>query len=312
MGGLMDDVAREARRRRAAGEVPEALEREVGAAIERFAAKRGLAEGPDGLLAALVRASVIDAAVPLPDRGAPGAHSGPAALARRPLRKLMAWYVEYLAQQSARFASAEVGSLRMLGQRLSALEARSEAGTPGTPGPAGGAALARQADISIWLPLVLDRLGEAKGRVLHVECGDGWLLRALAAHGLDAYGVDPGASAPDPSGLEFWPDDALGHLGAVADAGLAGLVLSGVVEDVSPARARRLAGLAAAKLGPGGRLVLISADPSSDSAAPSPAADLAGGCSPHPATWQHLLASAGLAITVAHLGPDSFAVSASA
>ena len=34
-------------------------------------------------------------------------------------------------------------------------------------------------------------VAKAPGRILHAACGDGWLVRRIAAAGGDAYGVDP-------------------------------------------------------------------------------------------------------------------------
>ncbi len=316
---LMVEVARETRRRRAAGEVSEAAEREVDAAFERFAPKSTAGSCPDDLLAAVERASVIDAAVPLAGRhlgeaASPDLLGQADAAARRLVRKSMAWYVNHVTQQSNRFSSAEVGLLGMLDQRIAALETRSGPDLQ----PAHPARLAR------WTPLVLELLDCVKGRVLHAECGDGWLVYALVARGLDAYGVDPGgrvpdasgpdasgpdASGPDASGLDVWSDDVATHLGAVGDGGLAGLVLSGCVECVAPVVASRLATLARAKLVPGGRLVLLA---SKDQPVPTPLADLTGARSMDPGTWRHLLALAGFQSPTAQLAEDSFAITGQA
>jgi hypothetical protein len=133
--------------------------------------------------------------------------------------------------------------------------------------------------------------------VLHAECGDGSLVRALTEAGLDAYGVDPRGALVDAavmSGLDAWPDEALDHLRMVADASLGGLVLSGCVDRLVQLRQRQLIELASAKLMAGGRLVLIGCTPDSfRRLAGDMEADLAPGRPLAAATWAHLVGRAG-------------------
>jgi hypothetical protein len=290
---LMAEVARETRRRRAGDEQSKAAEREVDAAFERFVPRS--AAGPcQEVLTAVERASIIFAAAPLPDRQLHCA-DGPA---RRLVRRSMAWYVSHLTQQANRFTSAEVDLLGMLDQRIAGMETR-PCPAMEMPNPAEPARLAH------WIPLVADFLDCIKGRVLHAECADGWLVSALVTQGCDAYGVDPGLLAGR-GDLDLWADDAVSHLRSVGDGGLGGLVLSGCVDWVAPVAARRLVTLAQAKLAPGGRVVLMA----STTTVPTPMADLTGARSMGPGTWCHLLSRAGFQAPATQLADDSFALTA--
>ncbi len=82
--------------------------------------------------------------------------------------------------------------------------------------------------------------------------------------GFDAYGVEPDEEAAL-AASDVVPDvRAVGvtsHLGVLPADSLGAVVLSGCVETMSVASLRALVGLAAAKLMPGGSLVVLSAHP---------------------------------------------------
>lgn len=132
-----------------------------------------------------------------------------------------------------------------------------------------------------------ERLRSVTGRVLHAECGDGSLVRRLAASGLEATGADPrtGDNKSRRGALEALSATAKGELGAV--------VLSGVPDNVTPASARALVRLAAESLQGRGALVLLSKSPGPLNEADPVSADLSPGRSLHPVTWCHLLARLG-------------------
>ena len=172
------------------------------------------------------------------------------------------------------------------------------------------------------LAWVLDRLGggapgDAKGvpgPVLHAECGDGRVVEALAARGLNVLGADPRLSVRASGDTRSVAAGALEYLGAAPSASLGGLLLTGVVDRLRPGAARALAQLAGRCLAPGGVVVLVSARPEVVVAIDPVAADLAPGRPIHPVTWCHLLAHFGLVeLTVFEPDasePDVFAVSA--
>ena len=137
---------------------------------------------------------------------------------------------------------------------------------------------------------ITERLGRVPGgRVLHIECGDGALVRRLNEAGFRATGADPAtamesATIGRASGLE--------HLGAQRRSSLHGVVLSGATERVSPGSARALAHLAATRLRPGGIAVFVSPHPDRVDGGDPITSDLARRPL-HPVTWCHLLARYG-------------------
>lgn len=147
------------------------------------------------------------------------------------------------------------------------------------------------------------------GRVLHAECGDGSLLAALVAAGVDAYGVDPSESLLEPAierGLDVRAESILDHLGVVADEALAGIVLSGSVQWLHPSQRERLVELATSRLAVDGVLAIHSATPESWMAGTSHlVSDLAPGRPLHAGTWSHLLADRGFGRVTITAGGES-------
>ncbi|HEX5266755.1 MAG TPA: hypothetical protein VFW24_08265 [Acidimicrobiales bacterium] len=285
---VMGEIQEEVRRRRAAGDFPPSLERELDLVFDRFVPV-GPLDGDFGeAIKAADRAAYINVAVPT-------ASQKPAVgEVKRVLRKAMAWYLEYLAQQVTAFSTSTVRALRTLAERTSHLEEQLAQWRPAEDD--GRDRPAEAPDLGEWEQRVVGQLGTAPGRVLHAECGRGAMVQALRAGGVDAYGVDPRGPLVDAAvaaGLEAWPDDPVSHLGAVADGGLAGLVLSGCVDRLPLGRQRLLVELAAAKLAPGGRVVILAVNPERwPEAVPALEADLAPGRPLHAVTWAHLLGRA--------------------
>jgi len=149
-------------------------------------------------------------------------------------------------------------------------------------------------DLERW---VLERLERCPpGVVLHVESSDGAFVAALIDAGHQAAGADPAAGAGSGN---LGRAGALEHLGAQARHSLAGLVVSGATERVSPGSARALVHLASTRLRPDGIVVLVSAHPPAADAGDPISADLVSRRPLHPVTWCHLLARLGFAeITV--------------
>jgi len=154
-----------------------------------------------------------------------------------------------------------------------------------------------QRELEDW---AIERLGRAGGGpIVHVECGDGALVRRLAGAGFDSAGADPAGDAVRGSPAVTTTDSvvragALEFLGSCSRSSLGGLVLSGITERLSPGRARALTHLAATRLRPGGVVVVISAHPD-NGAGDVVSADLSPGRPLHPVTWCHLLSRYGLA-----------------
>ena len=102
------------------------------------------------------------------------------------------------------------------------------------------------------------------GTVLDIGCGRGEFLGLLRAAGIPARGIDV-----DPEmvafcrgeGLEVEAAEAVAHLAEVADGSLGGIFAAQVVEHLPAQDIVRLLELAAAKLAPGGVLVLETVNP---------------------------------------------------
>jgi hypothetical protein len=225
------------------------------------------------------------------------------AVVKRVLRTVMAFYVRFLAQEVTAFAGAITRAVQLLGQRVDHLEqvtviaaeqALTEVQRRQPSGPSSGRVAL---DLAPWSGWVSTRLATVTGRVLHAECGDGHLLEALGRLGLDAYGVEPDESlamAAATSGVDVRADDAVAHLRMVPDGALGGLVLTGLIDRLPIGGVLEVADLAAAKLAPGGILVVLSSGPAAWQRSLDPVvADLAPGRPLHPETWEHLLAARG-------------------
>jgi hypothetical protein len=192
------------------------------------------------------------------------------------------------------FAGAAVGALRVLGRHVEALETA----TGHTARAAEEAArLPVDAAAPEWQGPVVEALQGTRCRVLVAECGEGDLLAALTAAGLDAYGVEPRLKVADEAtarGLEVRPDELVSHLRSVKSGELGGAVLVGIVDRAAPGALLELVELVADRLAKGATIVVLSAGPTTAArGAAAVAADLAPGRPVHPETWTHLLDARG-------------------
>lgn len=303
---VMDEIREEVARRRAAGEFPPSLERELDVTFDRFVPPGAVSSDFAEAVRAADRAAYMNVAVPT------GSQKPGVGELKRVLRKAMAWYLNYLAQQMTAFATASVRATRALGERVAGVEEQLAEWRPEADDPKDRPPVA--VDLSAWETTVLEALGSRRGRVLHAECGEGALVRVLMASGLDAYGVEPRGPLVDAAaaaGVEAWPDDPLEHLAAMADGFLDGLVLSGCVDRLPLGRQRRLLELAATKLAPGASLVVVAASPEAWAAEfPPLEVDLAPGRPLHATTWAHLLERMRFSDVVCHDGQPLAAVTA--
>jgi hypothetical protein len=285
---ITSEINEEVRRRRAAGDFPPGLERELDSLFARYAPA---ATGGDfeEVLEQAERGSFVHADVPTASsqRGV--------GIVKRVLRSLVGWYVRFLAQQVTAFAGAITRAVRLLGRRVDVLETVTVRAVERTLADVMSGRAA--AELSAWDGVVSEALAGQKGRVLHAECGQGGLLGRLVSDGLDAYGVEPRealAMTAARAGLDVRGDDVLAHLRTVPDGTLGGLVLSGAVDVLPLGSILELADLAAAKLATNGVIVVLSSAPSAWSRARDPiAVDLAPGRPLHPETWSHLLVTRG-------------------
>ena len=291
---LLAEIEDDVRRKRESGDLPPHLERELDIVFARYAPVRALEGDFEQVLTRAEQATFIDVLAPVASSRPVVPH------VKRVLRKLVVWIFRYVAQQASGFNEAIARAVRLLGKRVDALE---EATGTRSVAPLVQADLRPMPDADHWTPMLVDALREVAGRVLHVECGNGELVRALVDKGVDAYGVQP-EGAPSDHDLDIRIDGVVEHLGKVPDETLAGLVLSGCVDRFPKAALLRLADQAVARLAPEGTLVVVGADPRAWERDRSPVeVDLGAGRPLHAATWAHLLAERGLDVTATHEAP---------
>jgi hypothetical protein len=274
---LLAEIDEEVRRRRESGEIPADLERELDMVFARFAPVDALEADFGQVLTRAEQATFIDTIAPVES-------SRPVVpYFKRIVRKAIGWYLRYLAQQTSTFAHAIAKAVRLLGERVDALEQSS---------PAGLSHLALTLDAVMpdtdhWAPLVRDQLAGLTGRVLVAEVGDGRLLQQLVDAGIDAYGVDPKEQA---SPLEIRVDEALAHLRALPEASVDAVVLAGCVDRLPAAALVHVAEHALKAVAPGGAVIVVSTDPRAWARhRPAVAVDLSPGRPLHAETWQRLL-----------------------
>lgn len=286
LDAVVREVEAEAQRLRASGALGD-LERELDLLFEELVPGRVDERDFDAVLDRAERAALIDILAPIDERR-PGY-----AQVKRAVRKALLWYMEYIVQQLSTFAGATTRAVRILGERVERLE---EAWGP-TPQEGTALTLPPVALGQHWVEWVVERLKGVDGRVLHVEAGDGALLRALVAAGLDAYGVEPHeptVRALVDDGLEVRCESALDHLGKVGEGALVALALSGCVDRLPVESRVHLVTAAASAVAPGGLLVVIGRTPAAWLLGRlGIEGDLASARPFHAETWVALLTAAG-------------------
>jgi len=295
---VMAEIAEEVRLRRASGDLPPKLERELD---ELFLAHSPVA-GRGGDLGDALRmvdaATFIDPVVPVESERAAGA------AVKKGMRSLLLWYVGWVTHQMSQSASAVSRALHIVNDRLQELERQVEVQRVPGAGVVDFPALHRPD--AWWVDPAVDAVAKAPGRILHAACGDGWLVRRIVAAGGDAYGVDPRSQVVDTVELgtvDLRDERVEEHLRAVAAAGLGGVVLSGIVDGMAGGERTQLLSLVAARLAPGGTLVVhsVGRDAWKADSAP-PEADLAPGRPLRPETWTTLLEHDGYESVAARQG----------
>jgi hypothetical protein len=143
------------------------------------------------------------------------------------------------------------------------------------------------------------------GVIVHADCGEGDLLRALHDLGAEAHGVEPrGAVAlrAIERGCSVTIAEASEDVASRADGSTGGVVLSGVVDRLPLHALLPLLAQSRRVLRRGAPLVVISEPVTAVAARDAAAQDLVDGVPLHEATWDLLLARAGF-VEVAPL-PD--------
>jgi hypothetical protein len=231
----------------------------------------------------------VDIAVPVESQKAVGSY------VKRLIRQSIDWYMGFIVHQIVKFAWAVSRMFHVLVDHVEDLEAAVE--TQRVPELPPRVVPASDPGSAWWSAEAVAAVSGISGRVLQADCGNGTLVHALMAAGVDAYGVDGDEGVLEPAlerGLDVRAEPVLGHLDVVAEEALAGLVLTGSVQWLHPNERDRLVRLAASRLALDGVLVIHSATPESWSAgADHLLTDLAPGRPLHAATWAHLLAQHG-------------------
>ena len=297
---LLAEIDEEVRRRRASGDIPVELERELDELFARHTPAMALEGTFEQVVDRAEGASVINARAPATSER-PGVPA-----VKRTLQRSVQWMLDYMARQVTSYAEATTRALRVLGDRVDVLE-RTVAVTVladfdrETP------------DRDHWVATLPRHLAGTAGRVVVAEAGDGALVRALRDSGIDAYGVEPDAATAHTAvqgGLEVRIDEPTAHFQRIDDGALAGAVLV-AAPDYLPANAKlALARLATRKVAHGGTVVVVTSDVGTWEAADPVAADLAPGRPFRPETWVRIMRDNGLS-SVIDRGPGSSAVIAS-
>ncbi len=298
---VMAEIDAEVRRRRASGDLPAGLEQELDELFLEFSpvGLQGRARLRETL--SLVDGSAyVDIAVPTSSNKAVGSY------VKRAIRKGLGWYMNFVVAQIVKFAWSVSRMFHVVVDHIEDLEATVEANR--SPDLPSGLVPATPTGSTWWAPAAVDALVGVSDRVVVGDCGDGSLVEALTAAGVDAYGIDPSDIALEPAldrGADVRAEPVLGHLAVVSDEALGGIVLTGSVQWLRPNERVRLLDLASTRLVVDGILVLHSSSPAAWAATASPVVrDLAPGQPLHPETWAHLLRSRGFTVTATIFGGD--------
>jgi hypothetical protein len=282
---VMREIEDEVALRRASGDIPLRVERELDELFLEFSPVAGRGGTLPEALRLLDDAAFIDPVVPIASDKSGGA------VVKKGLRSLSLWYMGFITHQVSQFASATSRALHLVADDLTKLRdevARLKVDAP----PVIEAGPAHRPD-AWWVPAAVTALGAADGRVLHAACGDGWLVRHLEAAGVDAYGVDPRpevVESGEDAGSDLRGEDLYAHLRATAPGALAGLVLTGVADGPSPGQRAQLLDLVTRALGPGAPLVVHSMSRRAwDADEVPPAVDISPGRPWRSGTWVAVL-----------------------
>ncbi len=290
LAGVMAEIDAEVRRRRASGDLPAGLERELDELFLEFSpvglhGKARLRE----TLALVDGSAYVDISVPVESQKVVGGYI------KRLIRKSLNWYIGFIVHQIVKFAWAVSRMFHVVVAHVEDLE--KDVAALRVPELPADAIPVVDPGSDWWSLEAVTTMAGVRGRVLHADCGNGTLIDALIAAGVDAYGVDPSDPVIESAverGLDVRAESLLDHLDVVADEALSGMVLSGSVQWLHPNERDRLVKMTASRLALDGVVVLHSASPESWMATTSHVmSDLAPGRPLHADTWSHLLAQHG-------------------
>jgi hypothetical protein len=298
---VMAEIDAEVRNRRASGDLPAGLERELDELFLEFSpvGLQGRARLRETL--SLVDGSAyVDIAVPTASNKAVGSYI------KRAVRQGLGWYMNFIVTQIVKFDWSVSRMFHVVVDHIEDLEATVE--THRSPDLPAAAVPTAHTGATWWAPTAVAALASVPDRVVVGDCGDGSLVEVLGAAGVDAYGVDPSELALEPAldrGIDVRAESILGHLDVVSGEALGGIVLTGSVQWLRANERQHLLELVSSRIMIDGVLVLHSASPASWATAVSPVVrDLAPGRPLHPETWCHLLSTRGFSVAATELGGD--------
>ena len=222
MDQVMAEIDAEVKRRRASGDLPAGLERELDELFLEFSpvGLQGKARLRETL--ALVDGSAyVDTAVPVASQKAVGS------TVKRLIRKTIGWYVGFIVHQIVKFAWSVSRMFHVVVDHIEDLEAAVD--TQRTPELPDSAVPVTDPGSSWWSAEAVAAFAGVEGRVLHVECGNGSLVDALVdrrRRRLRGGARRPAIESAVERGLDVRSESMLGHLEVVADEALSGLVLA--------------------------------------------------------------------------------------
>lgn len=297
----MMEIEEEVRAKRASGELPADVEKELDQVFARFAPPGALDSDFDALVSRAERQSYIDLLAPN-ESARPGVPH-----IKRVVQKTVRWYLRYVVDQFSLFASSISRATRMLGERVEELEAAS---APDELAPVVlGALRERALQWTSRIETVFTQTAKStQGRVLVTTCGTGDLVHSLTQSGVDAYGIDAAAeliASGSTRGLDLRSNGEIEHLESLNAGALGGLVLSGFVDIALPRQQVKMANLAALVLEEGAKLALVVTDPLRWEMLDDVPTDLVGGKPLRPSSWTYLLNERGfkdIAVTPNEVG----------
>jgi hypothetical protein len=273
---VLREIDDEVRARRAAGDFPPGMERDLEVVFAQFAPPTLTGDDLDALVQAADRAAFIQSEPPLASR------IPAVSLLKKVELKLLGWFFRFITQQVTAFAGITVQVLSQLSDRVEKLQQATPAANPAL------ASLSRGFDGVPPLDAALEALGPVDGRVL--------VPTEEAALGL------PNAYAT--------ADDLAEHLTLVDDDALAGMVLAGVVDRAPLGVQVALIERAARVLRSGGRIAIVASSPAAWGASNPVEADLAPGRPLHADTWAHLLTERGFGDVAVVAGDERSVITA--
>lgn len=282
---LRAEVSAEAERIRADDPGIVRLERDIERAWAALSPPDRSAEDGDSGIARAERLAYVDVDVGLGDRRGVRQVKGV-------VRRLVHWYLRHLADQLNVWHNVVVRWMKRADRRIAQLEQAQalSTGSPALLDPVPDVELAVAGEI---VTLVESAVGESTGMIAVLSCGEGAVAAALDGSGILAYGVDsdPGRIAEGLRvGLDLRTDDPERHLESVPDGSLAGLVLTGFVDDLALAKLLGLLDEARRVVATGGVVVVAAPDPAGRGPVER---DLRTGRGMAPPSWAHLLGRAG-------------------